>query len=79
MTSNTDSGEADRNAEGEIVEPPNSTVDDWMGQQVQRDDQLVDELLDETGGDSEKAEELFEQRTNEDRPDSLPTDERRTS
>ena len=79
MTSNTDSGEADRNAEGEIVEPPNSTVDDWMGQQVQRDDQLVDELLDETGGDTEKAEELFEQRTNEDRPDSLPTDERRTS
>jgi hypothetical protein len=80
MTSNTDSrDEADRNAEGEIVEPPNSTVDDWMGQQVQRDEELVDDLLDETGGDTTKAEELFEQRTNEDRPDSLPTEERRTS
>ena len=34
--------------------------------------------LEETGGDTDRAEKLFEQRTNEDRPDSLPTEERRT-
>ena len=42
---------APRNDDGEIVEPPNSTVDDWLGQQVSDDEEEVDELLDETGGD----------------------------
>jgi hypothetical protein len=79
MTADTEpGGDAARNAQGEIVEPPNSTVDDWIGQQVDEDSELVDDLLDETGGDTAQAEKLFEQRTNEDRPDSLPTEERRT-
>jgi hypothetical protein len=59
------------------VEPDNSTVDDWFGQQVQRDQELADELLGETGDETEAAER-FAQQTNEDRPDSLPTDQRRT-
>jgi hypothetical protein len=63
---------------GEIVEPPNSTVDDWLGQQVQRDDELVDELLEETDGDVDEAERRFPGRSHEDRPDRLPTDRRRT-
>ncbi|HKH04534.1 MAG TPA: hypothetical protein VKA65_05180, partial [Acidimicrobiales bacterium] len=59
-------------------EPENSTVDDWLGQQVERDDELADELMEETGGDVEEAERRFEERSHEDRPDRLPTEERRT-
>jgi hypothetical protein len=69
---------APRNDDGEIVEPPNSTVDDWLGQQVSEDEEEVDELLDETGGDVEEAERRFPERSHEDRPDRLPTEERRT-
>ena len=69
---------APRNDDGEIVEPPNSTVDDWLGQQVSEDEEAVDELLDETGGDVEEAERRFPERSHEDRPDRLPTEERRT-
>ena len=67
---------AAENEDGEIVEPPNSTVDDWLGQQAARDEQEVDDLLDETGGDVDEAERRF--RSHEDRPDRLPTEERRT-
>jgi hypothetical protein len=63
---------------GEIVEPPNSTVDDWLGQQASDDEQVVDELLEETGGDVAEAERRFPGRSHEDRPDRLPTEERRT-
>lgn len=45
-----------------IEEPPNSTVDDWLGQQVARDDALADEAMQEADGDTERAEEIFEQR-----------------
>jgi hypothetical protein len=69
---------APRNDEGQIVEPPNSTVDDWLGQQVSEDEEGVDELLDETGGDVEEAERRFPERSHEDRPDRLPTEDRRT-
>jgi hypothetical protein len=62
----------------EIVEPPNSTVDDWLGQQAARDDEEVDELLEETGGNVAEAERRFPERSHEDRPDRLPTEERRT-
>jgi hypothetical protein len=69
---------APRNDDGQIVEPPYSTVDDWLGQQVSEDEEEVDELLDETGGDVEEAERRFPERSHEDRPDRLPTEERRT-
>jgi hypothetical protein len=69
---------ARRNDEGEIVEPPNSTVDDWLGQQVSEDEEEVDELLEETGGDVDEAERRFSERSHEDRPDRLPTGDRRT-
>lgn len=67
---------SERNDQGEIVEPPNSTVDDWLGQQAAADDEEVDELLEETDGDVEEAERRFT--SHEDRPDRLPTAERRT-
>jgi hypothetical protein len=43
------------------VEPPNSTVDDWVGQQGNRDQERAEELLDETEGDTEEAERRFEE------------------
>lgn len=45
----------------EIKEPDNSTVDDWFGQNVARDQDLADELVEETGGDAGAAEERFEE------------------
>jgi hypothetical protein len=46
-----------------IEEPPNSTVDDWHGQKVADDMDLADELLEETEGDVEEAEEQFDERS----------------
>ena len=43
------------------VEPPNSTVDDWHGQEVDRDIAAADEAMAETGGDEAAAERLFEE------------------
>ncbi|HVF33530.1 MAG TPA: hypothetical protein VM933_10895 [Acidimicrobiales bacterium] len=45
------------------VEPDNSTVEDWMGQEVNRDQELVDELVEESGGDEAAAEAKFEQQS----------------
>lgn len=42
------------------TEPENSTVHDWMGQEVNEDQELVDELVEETGGDMQEAERRFE-------------------
>lgn len=42
----------------EIVEPDNSTVDDWFGQNVARDQEVADEIAAEDGT-GEKAEERF--------------------
>jgi len=44
----------------EITEPDNSTVDDWFGQNVARDQDLADDLVQEEGGDLEAAEERFD-------------------
>jgi hypothetical protein len=76
--SDRDRPQAERDEHGAIEEPPNSTVDDWLGQQASKDDELADDLLDETGGDAEEAERRFAERSHEDRPDRLPTDQRRT-
>jgi hypothetical protein len=48
------------NPDGSIEEPANSTVDDWFGQNVARDAELADELVDEEGGDQDAAEERFD-------------------
>ena len=42
-----------------LQEPDNSTVDDWMGQRVDRDTELAEQLLEETGGDEAEAERRF--------------------
>jgi hypothetical protein len=77
MTNHRTSEPRPRTEGDKIVEPSNSTVDDWLGQQASEDEELVDELLDETGGDTEEAERRFRARSHEDRPDRLPTEERR--
>lgn len=47
-------------ANEKIQEPENSTVDDWFGQNVARDQDLADRLVEEEGGDEEAAEARFE-------------------
>lgn len=47
-------------ADGEIREPENSTVDDWMGQSIERDRELADDLVEEEDS-LEDAEARFEE------------------
>ena len=63
--------------DGTIREPANSTVDDWLGQKVERDRALAERLLSETG-DFEEASRRFEREREGPRPENLPTEERRT-
>lgn len=42
------------------TEPDNSTVSNWEGQEVNKDMDLVDKLVEEEGGDLEAAEKRFE-------------------
>jgi hypothetical protein len=44
-----------------IEEPPNSTVDDWLGQRVERDAQRADDAMEEAGGDEGRAEQLYDE------------------
>lgn len=48
-------------ADDPFIEPPNSTVDDWLGQSVDRDAALADRLVAEEGGDLDAAERRFEE------------------
>jgi hypothetical protein len=41
-------------------EPENSTVDDWHGQELAREEERADRLVDEAGGDLAEAESRFE-------------------
>jgi hypothetical protein len=50
-------------------EPANSTVNDWMGQEVNEDMDKADRLVQESGGDLAKAEERFEQESAGAQPD----------
>ena len=61
----------------QITEPENSTVDDWMGQRVQRDEERAEQIASETD-DPAEAERKFEQVSEDERPEDLPTEERRT-
>lgn len=44
----------------EVREPENAVVEDWMGQSIQRDTELAEELVDEEGS-VEEAEARFEE------------------
>ena len=43
------------------TEPSNSTVEDWTGHSVERDTELVDQLVEEADGDLDEAEARYEQ------------------
>lgn len=45
---------------GEVQEPENSTVDDWFGQNVARDQEVADKVSAESDSDVE-AEERFDE------------------
>jgi hypothetical protein len=51
------------------TEPENSTVDDWMGQEVNQDAELADKLVEESGGDLEAAEKKFDEQSAGAEPD----------
>lgn len=51
------------------TEPENSTVNDWMGQEVNEDMELADKLVDEAGGDLAKAEKKFDEQSAGAEPD----------
>ena len=53
----------DNQRNGEIVEPSNSTVNDWHGQKVSDDEAMIDEVLERTGGDVEAAERAFDEQS----------------
>jgi hypothetical protein len=63
--------------EPEITEPENSTVDDWVGQRVQRDEERAEEIAAETS-DPAEAERRFEEVNEDEREGDLPTEQRRT-
>ncbi|MBA2497128.1 MAG: hypothetical protein H0V33_08565 [Acidimicrobiia bacterium] len=63
--------------DGEIREPDNSTVDDWLGQRVERDTERAEQIAEETS-DPDDARARFEAGAEEHRPEDLPTEERRT-
>jgi hypothetical protein len=60
------------------VEPANSTVDDWHGQDVERDVAAAEQALEEAGGDEALAEERFEAERPEHRGDrfDVPAEDR---
>lgn len=44
-----------------FTEPPNSTVDDWFGQEADRDAHAAEQALAQAGGDAAQAEQIFEE------------------
>lgn len=70
-------GDRDPMPHDEITEPENSTVDDWIGQRVERDAQRAEQIASETD-DPAEAERRFDQVSESEREGDLPTEQRRT-
>ncbi|MCU1393175.1 MAG: hypothetical protein JWM34_1603 [Ilumatobacteraceae bacterium] len=56
-------------------EPANSTVDDWHGEEVQADIDAAEKAMVEAGGDTAKAEQLFDQERPEHPSEEFKVDE----
>ena len=54
-------------------EPSGGEVDSWMGQEVDKDSDLADRLVEEEGGDVEAAEQRFEEESEGAKPDDQDT------
>lgn len=61
-----------------IVEPGDATVDDWFGQDLERDAEDAERALELAGGDETRAEGIFEDIRRPHKSDQLdvPADER---
>lgn len=68
----------DADATDRIVEADNSTVDDWFGQDVDRDKEAAERAMAEADGDEVRAEEIFEAEREPHRNDrfNVPDEER---
>ncbi len=55
-------------------EPSGGEVEGWMGQEVAQDEELVDQLIEEEGGDVSAAEDRFEDESAAAQPDAQDTD-----
>ena len=62
----------------DIVEPGLATVDDWFGQDVERDTEDAERALELAGGDETRAEEIFDEIRRPHKSDefNVPADER---
>jgi hypothetical protein len=58
---------AQQGPDDEVREPENSTVDDWFGQNVARDQEVADEAVAATGSDAEAKERFDEEADGEQR------------
>ena len=47
-------------SDGTIVEPENSTVSDWFGQETERDAAAAEAAMEQAQGDPAEAEKIFE-------------------
>lgn len=65
-------------SDGTIVEPENSTVTDWFGQETERDAAAADAAMEQAGGDTAEAERIFEENrpTHESEQFKVPESER---
>ena len=61
-----------------IIEPGEATVDDWFGQDLERDAEDAERALELAGGDETRAEEVFEEIRRPHKSDQydVPADER---
>jgi hypothetical protein len=74
----SDPSTTDPQPDDPYVEPANSTVDDWHGQEVQRDIETADEALAKAAGDEKKAEAIFDDTRQEHQSErfKVPEDDR---
>lgn len=63
----SDAGTRPEPAEEEVREPENSTVDDWFGQNVARDQEVADQALAESDSAAEAEERFGEEAEGEER------------
>ena len=49
-------------ANEQFEEPENSTVDDWLGQNVARDEEVADQAMSDADGDEAEAQRIYEER-----------------
>ncbi|HUP76617.1 MAG TPA: hypothetical protein VM282_26520 [Acidimicrobiales bacterium] len=75
---NTSPEGSDFTPDDAIVGPGDATVDDWFGQDVDREAEHAERALELAGGDETRAEEIFEEFRRLSRADEfdVPADER---